>query len=344
MTILMQGVDGPASITAANLVRELGKRMGELFLSTPTATGSTGGTTLVDATLTQYLPVTVGAGAEQFMPWVYGSTTVDTLNMGVTRRAQTWNASSGQTSLTFFTGAPWPTQITSSGSSGAPVYEIHLRSDRARKLEALNEAVGQLGLWWFRDFEDTSITTASNTWAYTLPSSQYIARLWEVAYQLVTDNTLTGFPYMDAVELNWTVRESTDELGNLTQILQFGEIPPWPRILRLKGEAYFPDLVNDSDVLALSGKYARPCLAWMYKYAAYLLNLWQGDQQPMGDISRYEQRETQLLAEADALKLAMKKPHRPGRILVPGRGQGNYGHMGMADSPLYLGGLHIGGS
>ncbi len=312
--------------------------MGEMVLSTPSSSGSSGGTTLIDANLLQYWPTTMGAGQEQFMPWVYGSTTADPANIGVTRRGTMWNASSSAPALTF--SQAWPTAITSSGSSGAPVYEIHIRTERSRKLEAINEAVGQLGLWWFRDFEDTSITTASNTWQYTLPSGQYIARIWEVAYQTITDPTLIGFPYTDAVALNWKMREFTDTSGVLTQILQFGDLPIWPRTLRIKGEAYFPDLVNDADILAIADMYQRPCLAWIYSYAAHIMNNWQGDAQPMGDIERYTARTTQLLDQADKLKLAMKKAHKPARVTVPGRGQGNYGHTGQANSPGFLAGYH----
>lgn len=131
--------------------------MGEYFTSNPTG-GTT--TTLVDATLTQWMPAPLGQGTEKFLPWVYGTNTADVLNRAVERRAQTWD---GTNTLTFFTGAPWPAAI----STGA--YEVHLRWPASRKLEALNEACGQLGLSWYREFVDTSITTASQTWSYALP-------------------------------------------------------------------------------------------------------------------------------------------------------------------------------
>jgi hypothetical protein len=326
---------------ASALVRELAKRMGELILSTPTSSGagsSSAGTTLVDSGLLQYLPQTIGTGQEQFMPWVYGSTTVDPTNIGITRRATMWNSASAVTALTF--PVAWPTAITASGSSGSPVYEVYLRNERSRFLEAINSGVGQLGLWWLREFVDTSITTAAQTWSYTLPAGQYIGRLWQVEYQVDTNASDIGFPYADAVDLDWEVRESTAADGTFTQTLQFGILPPPNRTLRLRGEAYYPDLVSDSDVLALSGKWQRPCTEWIYKYGACLLNSWLANQLPMGDVDRYMKLEQTLLQEAESLKMQMQKPHKPGRIVVPGKGRGLFGYSTLADSPSYLGGFH----
>lgn len=325
------------SITCTQLIRELGKRLGEYIQSTPTASGSSAGTTLVDSNLLQYWPQTIGTGQEQFMPWVYGSTTVDAANVGITRRATMWNSASAVTALTF--PVAWPAPITSTGSSGAPVYDIFLRNSRDRLLEAVNSAVGQLGLWWFREFIDTSITTAAQTWSYTLPSGQYIARLWQVEYQVDTSSNNIGFPYADAQNLDWQVVESTDTTGAFTQTLQFGILPPYPRTLRLRGEAYFPDLVNDSDVLALSGEWQRPCTGWIYKYAAFLINSWLAMQLPQGDTQRYAALEQSLLQEAETLKAEMKRGHKPGRIVVPGLGEGLF-NQSLGNSPSWLGALH----
>lgn len=271
------------------------------------------------------------------MPWVYGSTTADPANIGVTRRATVWNSASNQTSLTF--AVSWPGIITASGSSGAPVYDIYLRTERSRLLEAINSAVGQLGLWWYREFVDTSITTAAQTWSYTLPAGQYIARLWQVEYQVDTSSTNIGFPYADAQDLDWQVVESTTAAGVFTQTLQFGILPPYPRTLKLRGEAYFPDLSADSDVLALSGEWQRPCTAWIYKYAACLIHSWLEMQLPQGDVQRYAAVEEKLMKEAETLKAEMKRSHKPGRIVVPGRGEGLF-NQSLGNSPSWLGALH----
>lgn len=328
------------SLTCNTLVKELGKRLGDYIQSTPTSSGSSLGTTLIDTNLLQYLPVTIGAAQEQFMPWVYGSTTADAANIGVTRRATMWNAATGQTALTF--PVAWPAPITQ-GSGTQTVYDIFLRNSRDRLLEAINSAVGQLGLWWYREFIDTSITTAQQTWGYTCPAGQYIARLWQVEYQVDTNVLDINFPYADAKALNWSLYESTDVLGNFTQTLQFGILPPWPRTLRLRGEAYYPDLVNDSDVLALSGVWQRPCTAWIYKYAACQVQSWLAMQVPQGDVSRYQALETTLLQEAEQLKVDMRRSHKPGRIAVPGMGTGLLGSPSVANNPAWLGSFHIGG-
>lgn len=322
------------SVTAVTLRQELGNRMGEMVVSTPTSTGTT--TTLVDTKLTQWFSSnTLGAGVEHFVPWVYGTSTADTSNRQVERRAMSWD---GVSTLTFWQGDPWPTAITT-GS-----YEVHLRFPASRKLEAINECVGQLSLLWFREFVDTSITTQPQTWSYTLPSGMYVSKVWQVQYQVNTASTNIGFPYADAVGLDWDLYEGTDASGNFTQSLQFGVLPPPGRTLRIRGEAYFPDLVNDTDVLAISGKWQRPTMSWIYAYAACLLNLWQGDMQPAGEVDKYNARQQQLLQEGERLKIEMMHTHKPGRIVVPGRGQGMLNYPSPLASPAWLGGLHIGNS
>lgn len=296
-------------------------------------------TTLIDPTLTQYWPQAAGAANENFMPWVYGptstygssSTWADTGNRGFYRRAIMWD---GTNVLTFSSGATWPSAITTG------TYEVYIREDPTRILEAINSAVGQLSLWWYREFVDTSITTATQTWTYAMPSAQYTATIWQIEYQVDTNVNDIGFPYADAKTLDWELREAVDTNGNLTQTIQFAVLPPPNRTLRIRGEAYFPDLVNDGDVLAIAGRWERPCLGWIYKYAMYLLDSWLAERVPQGDAMRYEQRESILLQEAEQLKNEMRRAHKPGRIVVPGKGRGLLGFPNLADSPQFLAGFN----
>lgn len=305
--------------------------MGELVLSVPTS--SSGTAVLIDATLNQNFPTNLGAGQTGFFPWVYGSSTADTLNQGVTRRAQAWNATFS--TLAFFAGAPWPT----APSTGT--YEVHMRTDPQRKREALNEAIGQLSLWFMRDYIDISITTITNDWTYTVPANQFIARIWQIQYQVDTTPTVNiGFPYADAVDLDWSIYTSVDTSGVQTQTIQFGQLPPNTRTLRLRCECWSPDLVNDSDILPLAAQWERPALAWIYKYAQHLLNSWQGNEQPKGDVERYDAQAKELLAEAADLRTRMGKPKQPGRVVVPGKGRGILGGTTALNSPEYLAGLH----
>ncbi len=310
------------------MVIELSKRLNEFVLSTPTQTGTT--STLIDASLAQYFPVALGAGNERFLPWVYGTSTADANNVGVQRRASAWNPNT----LTIY---PFPQAITT-GS-----YEIHLRTDRTRKVEALNDAIGQLGLSFVRPFVDTSITTATNTWAYTIPSSINLARLYKVETQLNASTSLPTFPYVDGELWNWTVRTNTSLAGVETNILQFGTLPPQDRILRLEGEAYIPDLVNDSDVLPISGKWERPARTWIYQWAQYLMWEWFSADMPATQATRYTEQSLASLQKSKEDLLALMPGRKYSRLIVPGKGTGQYSFSNL-NAPGMLASLHGAGS
>jgi hypothetical protein len=98
--------------------------------------------------------------------------------------------------LTFYSA--WPDSVTV-GS-----YEIHTRTARSRKLEALNSAIRVLNLSWFRSFQDeVTVTTATNQWRYALPNS---VNGWTgiVDVQVQMAPSLAGYPYQDAS--NWNVQ------------------------------------------------------------------------------------------------------------------------------------------
>src|SRR5258708_24502447 len=90
----------------------------------------------------------------QLNAWVYASTGADAANLGLERRAQSWD---GLTTLTFYPPG-WPT------APSAGQYDINFRYQHARLLEALNESAGQLGLTWFREVVDETLVTADKTW------------------------------------------------------------------------------------------------------------------------------------------------------------------------------------
>jgi len=319
------------AITALSLVQELSKRNDEYVTSTPTAAGTT--TTLIDTALNQYFPFDVGSGQNLFAAWLYcqaGDTGPPT-NVGVERRIKNWAQSSS--TLNFFSGGgAWPTATTTAGT-----YEINLRAPHKRKLEAINSAVRQLGLTWYRVFEDTSLTTAVNTWTYTIPSADNMMSVTKVELQVATDTTLVGYPYIDASPWNWKPRESTDSTGTKTITLQFGIVPPPSRTIRITMAAYMPDLVNDSDNLAIGGQWQGAALEFIYDWAQYRLAKWQEHNQPAGEFARYQALSREDLQDALQYVLRMAPGPLPGRVIVPGRGTGQFEGSPNANDPSLLG-------
>ena len=294
--------------TAQYLVRELAKRMGELTLSTPTG-GST--TTLIDAVLKQVWPASV---TSQLNPWVYGSQTADVANRGIERRGSAWDASS--TTLTFY--APWPTAITTG------TYEIHSRTSRERKLEALNAGVRELPFAWPSAVLDESLTTAAGTYRYTLPSSILLRQV--VRVQLEGDPDATGNPpYLDAGPWDHTLVHTTDSTGNTVSYLQFGSLPPSGRKIRLLASTGYADLVNDTDVLALPEPVAGAATEWLYKQAEFLLWCWELNRQPAGQTERLRLQVEQSLQIARRHLLDLAPPPNNSAIRVPGRGTSSAG-------------------
>lgn len=292
--------------TASVLVRELGNRMREFVLSTPTATGIA--TTLIDSGLRQYMPVAI----PQLNAWVYAGPGSDAANVGLERRAQSWD---GLTTITFYPPG-WPT------APSVGQYEINVRFQRARLLEAVNESAGQLGLTWFREVVDETLVTAQNVWRYTPPAAQNWAKIQKVEIQINNDTNLVGYPFSDASFLNWRPRRSVDVSGNETWFIDFGLMPPPLRSLRVFGEAYYPDLASDTDILALSGMWRRPALTWIYSNSQFLLTDWTTNAQGSTELEKARQKAMDTLARQKEELLALAPSHRPGRIVTPGRGDG----------------------
>ncbi len=312
-------------LTASSLVTELGYRLNELVLSVPTSPGTT--STLVDSALVQYYPSTIPAG--QFNVWVVGSTTADTLNRGVIRRATSWNS----TTRTLALYSPMATAITTG------TYLLHQRTDPTRKLEALNSGVRHLGYFWARPLVDTTLTTASNTWSYTLPNTTLWTGVSRFQIQISTSASLPTFPYADMTPWDGDVIETTDASGVTTWKIQFATLPPPGRTIRIYGEAEYPDLVNDTDILPVAAQQAGRVKEWLLKWARYTLHDWETERDPAGMTARDQQAAQRLRQEAYQDLLMEAPPHPPNRIIVPGRGTGVYPGSAGSSDPTWLAGL-----
>lgn len=302
------------SVTAQTLIRELISRFDSLAISTPTSGGTT--TTLIDTGLNEHFPADVPT---QWNTWVYGSQTAVSANRGIQRRARSWTAS---TSTMVFSRA-WPNAVTAVGE-----YEVIThRFDRTRFQTAINSAVGKLGLFWWREIVDESLTTLSQTWSYTVPSSQnFFADSIKVLIEVNPDQST--FPYARAEDLGigYEVREAISTTGTRTLTLQFsnGMLLPPDRTIRLEGVGYFSTLTADTDVLPVAGPWESSALDWIYDYAAFRIDDWMAEHVPAGETEKYRQKAlTNLMKEKDTLQTQMM-PHKDGRIVVPGQ-SGVYG-------------------
>ena len=92
-------------------------------------------------------------------------------------------------------------------------YEISMRYPRHRKMAALNSAISQLGLTWFRQIVDETLTTKANTWLYTPPLAQAWSNIYRVEIQINTAEEQIGYPFADAEYLNWRPRRWVDNAG-----------------------------------------------------------------------------------------------------------------------------------
>jgi hypothetical protein len=293
------------SQTAISLVRELGERLGDLVVSTPQPGGTT---TLVDPTLVQYFPQALN----QFNGWVYATQSAPSAqNRGLERRGQQWTPGVGVLQL-YNPGFPQPI-------SGGE-YEISMRFPRYRKMAAINSAVGQLGLTWFRQIVDETLVTQPQTWIYHPDPLQNWSNIYRLEIQINTSPTQIGYPFADAEYLNWRPRRWVDQAGVETWAIEFGILPPVDRQLRVFGEGFYPKLVNDTDVLAVAGKWEGGVLEWIYDWAEFRLNDSLTNRQPTGEAEKIRQQAMDRLERQKNDILTNAPPHQPGRIVTPGHG------------------------
>lgn len=294
--------------TALALIRELSERIGDLVISTP---GSGGGTmTLIDADLRQHFPQPL----QQFNGWVYCTlTSPDAGNRGIERRGQQWLPSNSLLQL-YPPGFPVP--VT------AGEYEIGMRYPRHRKMAALNSAIGQLGLTWYRQIVDETILTQTNNWIYYPNPLENWAAIYKVEIQINTAPEQIGYPFADASYLNWRPRRWVDAIGQETWAIEFAMLPPPDRQLRIFGEGFYPTLKRDDDVLAIAGKWEGGALEWIYDWAEFRLNDSISNRQPTGEAERIRQQALDRLERQKNDILVNAPSHEPGRIVTPGRGDG----------------------
>lgn len=291
--------------TALSLVRELSERLGDLVVSVPTA-GGTG--TLIDSSLIQYFPQPLG----QFNGWVYCTqASPDARNRGYERRGQQWTPGGSVLQL-YPPGFPQPI-------SGGE-YEINMRFPRRRKMAALNSAIGQLGLTWFRQIVDETLVTQPQTWIYYPDPLQNWANIYRLEIQINTSELQVGYPYADAEYLNWRPRRWVDQVGKETWAIEFGILPPVERRLRVFGEGFYPVLQADTDILAIAGKWEGGALEWIYDWAEFKLNDSLSNRQPTGEAERVRQQALDRLERQKNDILTSAPPHAPGRIVTPGHG------------------------
>ena len=287
--------------TAQELIRELSRRLGnELILSTATGVGLV--TTVLDSGLRQYLPVDV----DNLNFWVY-CLDGTAANKGLERRAKSW-AEGSETLTLYLPGFPSATAI-------GDTFEIHKRTQRVRKLEAINAAVRELSLGWMRPVVDVSLTTVSQQYRYTLPAIPW-ARIRKVQVQYNT--TQDTYPYIDMYD--WEIEESVSASGVRALTIQFGGSVPADRIIRITGEAYYDDAVADLDVVPLAGRWAGTALEWIYNWATGKLLEWEGIAEPAGYAGRYDAKGMAKLEESKADLIRNMQVLGSGKIGLPGRG------------------------
>lgn len=318
--------------TGLELIREIGSRTGDLILSTPTSVGTT--TTIVDAQLQGNLsPVALGTGNTYFLPHVYCySAAAGSSNRGLQRRGSNWAPSSNTLTL-LDPGFPTATAV-------GEQYEINLRYPRSRIISAINSALGELNLLCAREYIDESISTEQGVWEYDLPPTTVWSRIKRVEFQINPDTQYETYPYSSADVFNWTARHSINSQGQLRWKLQFGMQPIPDRILRIYGDAIFPKIVTDQDIVALAGDHEVTANEWIYDYAMCQLQLWMELQQPAGQIERYR-RTRQDLTEAKAGLVQLLQSKGEGVVVTPGRGTGTYSPWPANGNVNYLGAFSI---
>lgn len=294
------------AITAQSLVRTLGARLGEYVLSAPTS-GTT--TTLVDAALDQFWPQDQGTPGAALACWVYGADDADASNRGEQRRASKYTQNTH--TLTFL--AAWPAAI----STGH--YEIYQRHSRDRLLDALNSGIRQISQYWWRPLEDTTITTASNTWEYPLSSQVQWTAINQVQMQII--NTFPTYPYANADAWSWQIVPVTNASGTTSWKLRFQTQPPPDVTLRLVGEAGFNDLALDSDYLALWDPDAGPAQEWLYDWARYKLMIEDAIRQPMNQTEWLLKLGQALAQTGEEIRQRLQRRRTSVQIITPGRGQ-----------------------
>ena len=291
------------SRTRLQLLQELAQQLGE-YASFTASSGGTA-TTILTTSLKAHLPNALA----QFNAWIYS---IGPTNAAQTARASVWTPSSSTLTLV----SPGFTASTVSGDA----FELHLRTTRARKLAALDAAVGNLGLYWGRPVVDTTLTTAAGQYVYTLPAAQNWASVELIEIQNNPNDA--DAPYDDARIFNWVIREGVTTAGTETWVIQFGSQPTPGRVLRVYGTGHMGAMTLDADVLPTAGNWEHSALEYIYAYAKFRVLDEVADKQPTGSTERYRLRAMDKLQEQGARAISLMRPHKRGRIMTPWSGTG----------------------
>lgn len=292
------------ALTANGLVRELGRRRHELYLSTPTAAGST--TTLIDQALLQHFPEDVNP----FNAWVRGSVTADVANRGVERRSSRW---AYQASTLHF-----PYAFPAATTTGE--YEIYTRTSYNRLLAAINAGVAAIGRPWGRPVLDDTVVGVAETWKYTLPSGVNWIEFSPLEIQIL--DSAASYPYTSAVGYSPRIYPVVSSAGVTTWYLQFGRQPPVGSIIRVYGRVQQADLVADADVLPVEGRFEGRVREYLMMHARHALYLWEADAEPIGKAAYAERVAEQSLLRAREAIFEGAPGGGTIQIQVPGRGGG----------------------
>ena len=278
--------------------------MGELI----TFTGTSGGTatTIVSTALEKFIP----QATAQVNFWVHCLSGTGVIGQEV--RAKSF----APTTDTLTLHDPGFSAVTPSGAT----YEIHARTRRARKLEAINSAVRQLGLIVPREVIDTTLTGVADQFTYTLPSNQNWVQVHKVEVHSGASATLVGFPFEAERAYRWNVRrEQNRTTGTETWTLQFdgqSQIPTG-RVIRVTGVGGFTELAADADVLPLGGAYEGRAIEWIMDWAKYRLLDETVERQPGGEAERYRLRALDMLQKQKEDLLTLMRVPGPGIIETP---------------------------
>jgi hypothetical protein len=130
-----------------------------------------------------------------------------------------------------------------------------------------------------------------------------------------------------------------DTSGNEVWQLQFSSQPPIGYTIRVWGQAWYGDLLNDMDVLAIAGKWTRVVLEWIYEWAQAKLAEWEWSAFATGEAKMAHERMVTHLQEAKADMLEQMKVDQPGVLVTPANAMRGPSY----NDPRYLGAFTSGG-
>ena len=219
-------------------------------------------------------------------------------------------------------------------------YSVNMRWSRRRKVGAINRGIRRLPQSFWRRIEDTSITTAANTWTYALPPG--MTRVFEVWVQaslnmsgpgpLAIGAAGQGFPFNRLI--GWGQRDSVNPDGSVSHVIQLDAIPPWPRVLRLVGQGIQPVISSDSDIIAVGqDDYDQRLFEYLLTYAQAYLWLEGADGAPVDQAARSVEMVKLSMQVAAEMRNDLVMPPPPLEIdspytVVSGKGWG--------DNPFYM--------